>query len=582
MLGDLVTLSPLLIVIAVGLFVMIAGVFAAEDERKAFLGYLSAAGLGLALLAVGVLFTKGGTDLATPFWASMVTMDRFALFGSAVVLVVGILSLLTAVDYLPEQGCEWGEFYMLVIFAISGMMAMMMAVDLIMFFVGLEVMSLSIYVLAGFKRQSAFAVEASMKYFLLGAFSTGFLLYGIAFAYGVAGTTNLAALAAHFTAHSPATGLFPTIILVMLLVAFGFKSAAVPFHMWTPDVYEGAPTPVTALMAAGVKTATFLALARIFMTVFEAAGWNDIAFTWQDALFWLAIATMSVGNLLAVVQRNVKRMLAYSSIAHAGYLFIAVLAYRQFDLGGGQIASITGSGLFYYLLVYSVATVGAFAVLSMLGKDMEEDITYGHLAGFGFKHPFAAICMVVFMLSLAGIPPTAGFFGKYLVFTQALTANSDKYLPLVIIAVANSLVSVFYYLRVPVFMYMRGERRTTGTIRSVPMSIAFGVAALFVLQAGLFPTRYAIWAEKASASTLKTALDRDDMAATPSVEPTATAQAKEAVARPTLDPAALQALRKVRVPAELGAAANPDARLEVLNKRLRRLQPLPKAPGETH
>ncbi|GMV39499.1 MAG: NADH-quinone oxidoreductase subunit N [Myxococcales bacterium] len=561
MLGDLVTLSPLLIVTAVGLLVMIAGVFANLDDRKAFLGYLSAAGLGIALLATGVLFAQGSTELVTPFWRSMLVVDRFALFGIAVCLIVGILALISAVDYLPEQRCEWPEFYMLVVFAIAGMMTMVMSADLIAFFVGLEIMSISIYVLAGFKRQSVFAVEASLKYFLLGAFSTGFLLYGIAYAYGVSGSTNLSEIAAWFAANSPADGWFGYIILIMLVVAFGFKAAAVPFHMWTPDVYEGAPTPVTGLMAAGVKTATFVALSRVFLTLFEASGWSQLAFTWQDIFFWLAILTMSVGNILAVVQRNVKRTLAYSSIAHAGYLLIAVLATRGFDLGGGQVAQVASSGLLYYLLVYSVATIGAFTVLSMLGKDMEEDISFGHLAGFGYRHPFAAVAMVVFMVSLAGIPPTAGFFGKYLVFTQVLTTNTDKYLPLVIIAVLNSLVSVYYYLKVPVYMYMRGERRQAEAIRSTPMALVFGISALFVLQAGMFPSKYVTWAEKAAASTIYGAASRDDLVAAAGADagPAPAVQA-EAAPKPNfrlLDANQVRALRNVRLeqPKVPGAAA---------------------------
>jgi NADH-quinone oxidoreductase subunit N len=340
-------------------------------------------------------------------------------------------------------------------------------------------------------------------------------------------------------------------------------------------------------MAAGVKTATFIALSRVFLTIFEAAGWSELAFTWQDIFFWLAIITMSVGNILAVVQRNVKRMLAYSSIAHAGYLFIAVLASRQFDLGDGQIAQVAGSGLLYYLLVYSVATVGAFTVLSMLGKDMEEDISYGHLAGFAYRHPFAAISMIVFMVSLAGIPPTAGFFGKYLVFSQVLALNTDKFLPLVIVAVLNSVVSVYYYLKVPVFMYMRAERRATSAIRSIPMGLTFGIAALFVLQAGLFPTRYVRWAEQASASTLERSLGLDDIfadadtvapeqaaAAAAPVAPTAPAVAEQAPRIRKLDKATVEALRRVR-PGEAVPTAPLDPKSLGRLKALRDAQPAP-------
>jgi NADH-quinone oxidoreductase subunit N len=499
MLGDLVELAPLWIVAVLGLVVLMLDVFIDRKSPKAFVGYFSAAGLGVALVVTLMQLSEGGATLSHPFVATKLAADAYALFGHAVILITGIFVLLSAVHYLPEQKCEWGEFYSLTIFSIFGMMVMVSATELMTLFVGLEIMSLAVYILAGFKRHSAFCVEASMKYFFLGAFATGFLLYGIAFVYGDTGTTELARLHAHY-ANTPPTG-YGIIVLLMMVVAFGFKVAAVPFHMWTPDVYEGAPSPVTALMAAGVKTASFLALARLFVGVFDQESWSTLAITWERIFFWLAIATMTVGNVLALVQRSVKRMLAYSSVAHAGYLLIAVLAV-QGPAGSAEV----GSGLLFYLLGYSLATVGAFAVISMLGKDMVEDITFAHFSGLGFRSPAAAAAMSVCVLSLAGIPPTAGFLGKYLVFQQVLTTNMELYLPLVVIAVLNSVVSVYYYLKVLVYMYMRPERDDVGIIDSMPMRATYVLSALAVLAAGTLPGTLLQWSQRAASSSTATAL----------------------------------------------------------------------------
>lgn len=491
MAADLAHLSPLLIVICLGLGILLLDVFADPKQPKAFIGYVAIVGLLAALVATGWLFSIGGVHLVQPYFVAALTLDPFALFGFAVVLVVSILTILASVHYLPNQRCEWGEYYSLVVFATVGMMAMIAAADLITMFVGLEIMSIAIYVLAGFKRQSPFAIESAMKYFFLGAFATGFLLYGVAFVYGATGSTNLDVVAEHFSHNEP--GLYGVIIVIMMVVAFGFKIAAVPFHMWTPDVYEGAPSPVAGLMAGGVKTAAFLAFSRVFFTGFGGPDFDEMAMSWREVLFWLAILTMTTGNILAVVQQNVKRMLAYSSISHAGYILIAIVASHAGDHG-----VVAGAGLFFYLVAYAVSSVGAFAIVSMLGKDGEEDITYSHLAGFAYRHGFAALCMVIFMASLAGIPPTAGFLGKYLVFADALSAEQSNLLPLVLIAVANSMVGVYYYLKVIVFMYMREPRRELESIRSVPMGVAFGLAALIVLICGTFPDTTIRWSTKAA------------------------------------------------------------------------------------
>jgi NADH-quinone oxidoreductase subunit N len=489
MLADLATLAPLWIVTAVGLASLLLDVFATRGAPRAFLGYFTAAGLSMALAVVAWQFAEGGAVLTHPSLATRLAWDPYTLLACGILLGVGILTVLAAVHHLPEQRCEWGEFYALTTFSVLGMMVLAAAAELMTLFIGLEILSIAIYVLAGFKRHSPFSVEAAMKYFFLGAFATGFLLYGMAFLYGDTGTTELGAIAAWYAANPP--GSFALLVLVLMTVAFGFKISAVPFHMWTPDVYEGAPTPVTGLMAAGVKTAAFVALTRVFLVVFDQPHWDALGVTWDQLFFWLAIATMSLGNLIALVQRSVKRTLAWSSIAHAGYLLIAVIVTKS----PGELA---GGGLFFYLLGYSFATVGAFAVIGLLGKDMEEDISFGHLAGFGYKRPLAAAAMTIFMMSLAGLPPTVGFLGKYVVFQQAIEVNADQWLPLILVAVANSVVSVYYYLKVPVSMYMREERKSLGILDSAPLTAVLALCAIAVLALGMFPGKALEWSDKAA------------------------------------------------------------------------------------
>ena len=308
--------------------------------------------------------------------------------------------------------------------------------DLITIFLGLELMSLALYVMVGFRRSRLDSNEAALKYFLLGAFASGFLLYGIALLYGATGTTNLARMT-EFLAASPLSG-NPLLVVggLLLLTGFAFKVAAVPFHMWTPDAYEGAPTSVTGFMAAGAKAAGFAALLRVVLHALGGANGG-----WSSLLSAVAMLTMTVGNVTALLQNNLKRMLAYSSIAHAGYLLIAVVT------GGSDGASAA----LFYLAVYAVMNLGAFGVLTLLGRQQEERVTLGDLAGLGFRQPLLGLAMTFFMLSLGGIPPTAGFMAKVYLFGVAVKAG---YVPLVIVGVLNSVVSVFYYLRVTVAMYM--------------------------------------------------------------------------------------------------------------------------------
>jgi NADH-quinone oxidoreductase subunit N len=348
------------------------------------------------------------------------------------------------------------------------------AADLVVVFLGLELMSLSVYVLAGIRRRSPTSAEAAIKYFLLGAFASGFLLYGIALVYGATGSTNLYAISFQLADGAlvgrPMLGLG----IAMLLIGFGFKVSAVPFHMWAPDVYDGAPTPVTAFMAAAVKAAGFAALIRVALVAF-----GEASAAWQVAIWWLAVLTMVLGNLVALAQRRLKRMLAYSSIAHAGYLLVAVAT-----------ASVAGSGAFlFYILAYTAMTVGAFAVLGAVGRDGESDVLVDDLDGLAARRPWVAFAMTVFMLSLLGFPGTAGFIGKWLILTAAIDAGQVS---LAILLVLASVVSAGYYLPVVMAMYMKpapdgavAERTSLlGAARAV-----VAVAVVVLLLFGVWPNR---------------------------------------------------------------------------------------------
>ena len=395
-------------------------------------------------------------DVRRSLFGGMFVHDGFTVFFTLLFCGITAVSVLLSWDYVKRTGIHQVEYYALLLSSTLGMILMAASNDLITIFVGLELMSLALYVLVGFRRGRLESNEAALKYFLLGAFSTGFLLYGIALLYGATGTTNLAAMTA-FLAGSPV--LHNPLLLIgslLLLAGFAFKVAAVPFHMWTPDAYEGAPTTITGYMSVGAKAAAFAALLRV---VLGALG--ELQMDWRPILTWLAILTMTVGNVTALLQHNLKRMLAYSSIAHAGYVLVAVAA------GGPEGAS---AGLFY-LAVYALMNLGAFGLLSVLGRGREERVLIADLAGLGFRQPFLALAMAVFMLSLGGIPPMAGFMGKVYVFSVALRAGL---IPLVVVGVLNSVVSIYYYLRVTVALYMQEPQ-------GEPVEISWSAPALTVV-----------------------------------------------------------------------------------------------------
>ena len=440
----------------------------AADLRVA--GWVTLAGFAAAGAAVWWLWWHTARAIGAP---AMIAVDDFRFVADWLLLGTAGLTVLVSFDYLERERLLAPEYYALLLFATLGMMLMVGAGDLMVVFLGLELMSVAVYALAGINRHSAAAAEAALKYFLLGAFASGFLLYGIALVYGATATTNLSQIGVQVRTLGLEGSPMLLIGLALLLVGFGFKVAAVPFHMWAPDVYDGSPTPVTGYMATAVKAAAFAALLRVLDEAFGRVP------TWHQLVWWLAVATMVVGNLVALVQRTVKRMLAYSSIAHAGYLLVAVAA-----------GTSAGSAAFlFYLAAYTLTTLAAFALLAAKGRDGERDVRIDDLAGLGARRPWLAFALAVCMLSLLGFPATAGFIGKWYILVAATTAGQ---LPLAAILVLTSVISAGYYLPVIMAMYMQPEpfeqaHRGMRLGRLAGAVVAVSVAGLLFL--GIRPNR---------------------------------------------------------------------------------------------
>jgi NADH-quinone oxidoreductase subunit N len=443
---------------------------------KDYYGYISVIGI---LAAIAVVCSQASSfDLRSVQYSfnGMWVVDNYSRFFKLIFLLGTGLTILISIKYLENEGMQHGEYFALILFATLGMMIMASAAELITIFLGIELMSVSLYVLCGYTRTRMISNEAALKYFLLGSFATGFLLYGIALIYGSTGTSDIKAISKFIAT----TGFqSPTIIMGMalLVIGFGFKAALVPFHMWTPDVYTGAPAPITAFMSAGPKAAAFAAFARIFMEALPS-----LQGQWTAVIWIMAVLTMTVGNIIALVQDNIKRMLAYSSIAHAGYVLVAFLSAGELGI----------TSILYYMLAYTFMNIGAFAIITVLGGKGEERIHIQDYKGLGYKHPLAAIAMSLFLFSLAGIPPTGGFIGKFYIFSAAI---KEGYVGLAIIGVMNSVISVYYYLRVTVAMYMEvpattkaGE--TPALIFSPALVLAIVISAYGVLSLGLFPSSY--------------------------------------------------------------------------------------------
>ena len=464
---DLRPLLPMLVLAATAVVVILLDLLPPR-ERKDHLGFVSALGVVLALvMTYWMTFSIGGGELRG--FRGMVVLDPFALFFNVVIGYATGLVILLSMDYIRREGQEAGEFYILILLSSLGMMLMASAGDLIIVFLGLETMSIALYVLTGFFRHRLEAGEASLKYFLMGAFASGFFLYGIALIFGATGSTNLDRIA---NAVAAGAGRDPMLAVGfgLLLVGFGFKISAVPFHMWAPDAYEGAPTSITALIATGSKAAAFASLLRVLLTSLRGAPLD-----WPMLMWGMAAITMTVGNVVALAQQNIKRMLAYSSIAHVGYMLVGVVA-------GGSLGN--GSVLFY-LLVYTFTTAGAFGAVLLLERNGREAVQLADYGGLATRHPVLAVALSVFLLSLIGIPPTAGFVGKFYLFGAAVKSG---YVWLAVIGVLNSAVAAYYYLRLIVFMYMREpEGAPTVLTPSFSGALALVVAIWGVVQLGVAP-----------------------------------------------------------------------------------------------
>ena len=433
-------------------------------DNKRITAYLALAGLGAAACAALLMWNVPARSAFT----NMVIHDSTAVAIDLILILITAVSILLAMDYLRRQDIEMGEFYPLLLFTTAAMMLMGHGRNLIVLFLALEWLSIGLYVLTGFAYPRLRSQEAAMKYLLYGSFAAGFLIYGIAVIYGTTGTADLVEVANRLGTNAElrtSPGLF--IGIGLLLIGFGYKISMAPFHMWTPDVYEGAPTPVTAYMSTATKVAGFAALLRVFQLALP-----DLANIWAGPLAVLAALTMIVGNVSAVVQSNIKRMLAYSSIAHAGFILCAFVALER---------PLAVGGLLYYLLAYSLTNVGAFAVVIALEQAGEERFDIANLAGMGWRHKVLGLTMALFMLSLAGIPPLPGFFAKFLVFFAAYQAG---YWWLVLIGLLTSIVSAFYYLRIIVNMYMRDETEAARSFVTPPLRVGV-VFALVILLAQL-------------------------------------------------------------------------------------------------
>jgi NADH-quinone oxidoreductase subunit N len=472
---DFTVILPVLFLTAWACLLLLADLFL---KRKGVTALLAAFGLAITL---GLTLSQLGLPGASFDKPNTVVVDGFSIFINALLLVSGLFGVALAYGYIKRMGLERGEYYTLLLFSIIGMMLMAQAGDLIIVFLALELLSIPLYVLSAFARPKADSEEAGLKYFLLGAFSTGFVVYGIALVFGATGSTalvNIVAAAAGGTANT----LLLTIGAALILVGLGFKTAIVPFHMWTPDVYQGAPSAVTAFMASGAKIAGFAALLRVFALAFPS-----LAADMTPVLAVLSALTMIVGNFVAIAQTNIKRLLAYSSIAHAGYILMAFVPYGQ----KGVVSTSVAAGLFY-LVSYAITNFGAWAVVIALEQAEGKGLEINDYAGLGRKYPALAAAMAIFMLSLTGIPPTLGFVGKFYLFRAAI---QGQFYLLAVIGVVTSLISAYYYLRVVVTMYMRdGEPETT---REPWLNITWGVAAVVTVLGSLVPQFLFTWASEA-------------------------------------------------------------------------------------
>lgn len=481
--ADTMQLLPMLVLWAAASLILLGDVWWWKNRKE----YNPALAIGGVLIALALYLKQLRIDelSSQAYFGGAILVDGKAIVTGIALLITALLSILMAWTYLRQQGLDHGEYYVLLLLSVSGAMLMAHANDLIVVFLGLEILSFALYVLAGFARTDPKSEEASIKYFLLGAFASAFLLYGIALVYGATQTTNLDAI---FVAIRKGQIHSPIMLggVALLVVGLGFKAAVIPFHQWTPDVYEGAPTSVTAFMAGAAKIGAFIAFFRVFDKM------NLLSAYWLPAIQIIAILTMVVGNLLAVTQTNLKRLLAYSSIAHAGYLLVAVAAIgHQGKINGVTygvaVRDLATTGALFYLFAYTFMTLGAFGVLIFLGNKGKEYQQITDLRGLARTNPFAAYAMMFFMLSLGGIPPTMGFMGKWQIFMGAVAAHE---IMLAVVLALSSIIAVFYYLRVVYMMIFEepvGEAPTAKTEVSNGAYVTVVLAVVATVLFGVMP-----------------------------------------------------------------------------------------------
>ncbi len=468
-------LYPILTIVTGALLIILLEVFL-KKEKKDYLGFIAV----LFLLASGAECIKFWNKDFSYFEGTLL-LDKFALFFFLILILAVIFITLISLKYLSLQNADHGEYYSLLLFALSGMMIMVSSRDFLVIFLGLEVLSMASYALAGLKKNDERSSEAAIKYFLLGSFASAFLVFGIALLYGAVFSTDISTIMNFFNSET-SLSLMALTGMAFIIIGFGFKIAVVPFHMWTPDVYQGSPTPVTAFFSVGPKAAGFAVLMRIFFPFWKEAINSEIFF---HILWILSVLTMVVGNLVALRQKNVKRILAYSSIAHAGYILIAILANDN-------------SGLLFYLTVYLFMNIGAFSAVIALSRKGKEFLELEDYSGIGFRYPWIGATLTVFLFSLAGFPPTGGFLAKFYIFSAAVHKGL---VPLVIIGVLASLISVFYYLRIIIYMYMREPTRNVEIFAYNPALFLVLFLCLYgVLMMGIFPGNILIYIKQAVAA----------------------------------------------------------------------------------
>jgi NADH-quinone oxidoreductase subunit N len=476
---NIVAILPAAILSIVGILIMVGEPFVSR-AGKSSLGWFGLAGVIAAIL--GLFPMAGNRGL---WYSSLWIVDDYSIFFHLIFLIIAGVTILTSIDFLAREGMNHAEFYALLLFATAGMMMMAGSNELILIFIGLEVLSIATYVLAGFRRTDLKSNESALKYFLLGSFSSAFFLYGVALVFGATGSTNLTVIADAMRSPDAQISLV-YLAAGMMLIALCFKVAVAPFHIWTPDVYEGAPTPVTGFMSVGPKAAGFAVFLRIFMTAFP--GIQD---RWISIIWMVAALTMILGNVIAVSQTNIKRMLAYSSIAHAGYIAVAFAAGSQRGI----------SAALFYLMAYSLTNLGAFAIVTILSRSEDKLTNLADYAGLAAKRPGVAALLTLFLLSLAGVPGTAGFAGKFFIFRSSVESGLVW---LTVIGVATTVVSFYYYLYVVVQMYMRSPGEEFADIRLAgSLRLALLIAAAGTVYLGILPTRLLDWSTVAALNALR-------------------------------------------------------------------------------